>query len=81
MTRLDAMLRPIGLAALELLTSPQLYRIKKCAAVHGCFLISPRTSADVVCHERCGTHEKIRRYVSRGPAARRAVVTRCAAAA
>ena len=72
MTRLDAMLRPIGLAALELLTSPQLSRIKKCAGCPWLFLDQSKNFSRRWCAMNdCGTHEKIRRYVSRRAAARR----------
>ena len=71
-SQLDAMLRPIGLAALELLTSPQLSRIKKCAGCPWLFLDQSKNSSRRWCAMNdCGTHEKIRRYVSRRAAARR----------
>ena len=44
-TRLDAMLWPIGLAAGDLITSRSCPAQEDVPAVHGCFLISPRTSA------------------------------------
>jgi predicted RNA-binding Zn ribbon-like protein len=71
-TRLDAMLRPISLAALELLTSPQLSRIKKCAGCPWLFLDQSKNFSRRWCAMNdCGTHEKIRRYVTRRAAARR----------
>jgi hypothetical protein len=71
-SQLDAMLRPIGLAALELLTSPQLSRIKKCAGCPWLFLDQSKNFSRRWCAMNdCGTHEKIRRYVSRRAAATR----------
>ena len=71
-SQLDAMLWPIALAALELLTSPQLSRIKKCAGCPWLFLDHSKNSSRRWCAMNdCGTHEKIRRYVSRRAAARR----------
>jgi predicted RNA-binding Zn ribbon-like protein len=71
-SQLDAMLRPIGLAALVLLTSPQLSRIKKCAGCPWLFLDQSKNFSRRWCAMNdCGTHEKIRRYVSRRAAARR----------
>ena len=64
--RLDALLWPIALAALELLTSPQLIRVKKCAGCPWVFLDqSKNLSRRWYDMDDCGTHEKIRRYVSR----------------
>jgi predicted RNA-binding Zn ribbon-like protein len=71
-TRLDAMLRPIGLAALALLTSPQLSRLKKCGGCPWLFLDQSKNLSRRWCAMNdCGTHEKIRRYVTRRAAARR----------
>jgi predicted RNA-binding Zn ribbon-like protein len=71
-TRLDAMLRPIGRAALELLTSPQLSRLKKCAGCPWLFLDQSKNLSRRWCAMSvCGTDEKIRRYVTRRAAARR----------
>jgi predicted RNA-binding Zn ribbon-like protein len=70
-TRLDVMLGPIGLAALDLLTSPQLYRLKKCAGCSWVFLDQSKNLSRRWCAMNdCGTHEKIRRYVSRRAAKR-----------
>ena len=64
--RLDALLWPIALAALELLTSPQLARVKKCAGCPWVFLDQSKNLSRRWCAmDDCGTHEKIRRYVSR----------------
>jgi predicted RNA-binding Zn ribbon-like protein len=65
-TRLDVMLGPIALAALDLLTSSQLYRLKKCAGCPWVFLDQSKNLSRRWCAMNdCGTHEKIRRYVSR----------------
>jgi predicted RNA-binding Zn ribbon-like protein len=69
--RLDAMLWPIALAASELLTSPQLPRVKKCAGCPWVFLDQSKNLSRRWCAMNdCGTHEKIRRYVSRRAAKR-----------
>jgi predicted RNA-binding Zn ribbon-like protein len=75
-TQLDAMLWPVGLAAGELLTSPQLSRLKKCAGCPWLFLDQSKNLSRRWCtREDCGTHEKILRYVARR-ASRRQVLTR-----
>jgi predicted RNA-binding Zn ribbon-like protein len=72
-TRLDVMLGPIGLAALDLLTSPQLSRLKKCAGCPWVFLDQSKNLSRRWCAMNdCGTHEKIRRYVARRAAKKRA---------
>jgi predicted RNA-binding Zn ribbon-like protein len=64
--RLDALLWPIAVAALELLTSPQLARVRKCAGCPWVFLDQSKNLSRRWCAmSDCGTHEKIRRYVSR----------------
>jgi predicted RNA-binding Zn ribbon-like protein len=71
-TQLDAMLRPISLAALELLTSPQLFRLKRCAGCPWVFLDQSKNLSRRWCAMNdCGTHEKIRRYVARRAAKKR----------
>jgi predicted RNA-binding Zn ribbon-like protein len=71
--RLDALLWPIALAALELLTSPQLARVKKCAGCPWVFVDQSKNLSRRWCAMNdCGTHEKIRRYVSRRAAKKRA---------
>jgi predicted RNA-binding Zn ribbon-like protein len=71
--RLDAVLWPITLGALELLTSPQLARVKKCAGCPWVFLDQSKNLSRRWCAMNdCGTHEKIRRYVSRRAAKKRA---------
>jgi predicted RNA-binding Zn ribbon-like protein len=60
------LLWPIALSALELLTSPQLIRVKKCAGCPWVFLDQSKNLSRRWCAmDDCGTHEKIRRYVSR----------------
>ena len=71
-TQLDAMLRPISLAALELLTGPQLFRLKRCAGCPWVFLDQSKNLSRRWCAMNdCGTHEKIRRYVARRAAKKR----------
>ena len=71
-TRLDVMLSPIGVGALELLTSPQLFRLKKCAGCPWVFLDQSKNFSRRWCAMNdCGTHEKIRRYVARRAAKKR----------
>jgi predicted RNA-binding Zn ribbon-like protein len=65
-TRLDAILWPVGLAAGDLITSPQLARLKKCAGCPWLFLDQSKNLSRRWCAMKdCGTHEKIRRYVTR----------------
>jgi predicted RNA-binding Zn ribbon-like protein len=71
--RLDVMLGPIGLAALDLLTGQQLSRLKKCAGCPWVFLDQSKNQSRRWCAMNdCGTHEKIRRYVTRRAAKKRA---------
>jgi predicted RNA-binding Zn ribbon-like protein len=71
-TRLDAILWPVAVAAIELLTSPQLSRLKKCAGCPWLFLDQSKNMSRRWCAMNdCGTHEKIRRYVTRRAARRR----------
>jgi predicted RNA-binding Zn ribbon-like protein len=70
--RLDAMLWPVAVAAGELLTSPQLSRLKKCAGCPWVFLDQSKNMSRRWCAmDDCGTHEKILRYVARRAARRR----------
>jgi predicted RNA-binding Zn ribbon-like protein len=72
LTRLDAMLWPVGWAASDLITSAQLSRVKKCAGCPWLFLDQSKNLSRRWCAMNdCGTHEKIRRYVTRRSAARR----------
>jgi predicted RNA-binding Zn ribbon-like protein len=69
--RLDATLWPIAVAAAELLTAPQLSRLKQCAGCPWVFLDQSKNRSRRWCAMNdCGTHEKIRRYVSRRAAHR-----------
>jgi predicted RNA-binding Zn ribbon-like protein len=71
-TRLDAMLWPVAVTASELLTSPQLSRLKKCAGCPWVFLDQSKNMSRRWCAMNdCGTHEKIVRYVARRAARRR----------
>jgi predicted RNA-binding Zn ribbon-like protein len=71
-TKLGVMLAPIGLAALDLLISPQLSRLKKCAGCPWVFLDQSKNLSRRWCAMNdCGTHEKIRRYVTRRAAKKR----------
>jgi predicted RNA-binding Zn ribbon-like protein len=70
-TRLDAMLWPVALAAGDLITSPQLSRLKKCAGCAWLFVDQSKNLSRRWCAmDDCGTHEKIRRYVTRRAAKR-----------
>jgi predicted RNA-binding Zn ribbon-like protein len=70
-TRLDVMLWPVGLAAGDLITSAQLSRVKKCAGCPWLFLDQSKNLSRRWCAmSDCGTHEKIRRYVTRRAARR-----------
>jgi predicted RNA-binding Zn ribbon-like protein len=72
-TRLDAILWPVGLAAGDLITSPQLSRLKKCAGCPWLFLDQSKNLSRRWCAMNdCGTHEKIRLYVTRRAARRQA---------
>ena len=71
--RLDAMLWPISLAAVQLLTSPQLARVKKCAGCPWVFLDQSKNLSRRWCAmQDCGTHQKIVRYVARRAARKQA---------
>jgi predicted RNA-binding Zn ribbon-like protein len=70
--RLDAMLLPVAAAAAELLTAPQLARVKKCGGCPWLFLDQSKNHSRRWCAmEDCGTHQKIRRYVTKRAAKRR----------
>lgn len=69
---LDVLIWPVADAALSLLRSPDLARLKRCAGCPWLFLDRSKNSSRRWCAMNdCGTHEKIQRYVSRR-AARRA---------
>ena len=70
--RLDSVLWPISVVAVDLLTGPQLHRLKKCAGCPWVFLDQSKNLSRRWCAMNdCGTHEKIRRYVSRRAARKR----------
>jgi predicted RNA-binding Zn ribbon-like protein len=63
---LDALLWPITAAAVQLLTSPQLGRVKKCANCPWVFVDQSKNFSRRWCAMNdCGTSEKMRRYVIR----------------
>lgn len=69
---LAALLDPIAFAAVDLLTTPDVVRVKQCAGCPWLYLDRSRNGSRRWCAMNdCGTHEKIRRYVARR-AARRA---------
>ena len=66
-----AMLWPVAHAAAELLTSPELSRVKICAGCPWLFVDRSRNTSRRWCDMNdCGTHAKIRRYVARRAARR-----------
>jgi CGNR zinc finger len=66
--RLDALLWPIALSALELLTSPQLIRVKKCAGCPWVFLDQSKNLSRRWCAmDDCGTHERFAATSAVGP--------------
>jgi predicted RNA-binding Zn ribbon-like protein len=70
-TDLTAVLHPIALAAAELLTSPDLSRIKRCARCPWLFLDNSKNHSRRWCDMNdCGRAQKIERYVARRAAAR-----------
>jgi predicted RNA-binding Zn ribbon-like protein len=63
---LQSPLWPVAEAAYRLLTGPELERLKRCAGCPWLFLDQSRNGSRRWCSmEVCGTHEKIRRYVTR----------------
>lgn len=63
---LESLLWPVAEAAYRLLISPKLQRLKRCAACPWLFLDHSKNGSRRWCSmEDCGTHEKIRRYVTR----------------
>jgi predicted RNA-binding Zn ribbon-like protein len=70
---LHALLHPVAAAALDLLRSPDQHRVKRCAGCPWLFVDRSKNSSRRWCAMNdCGTHEKIRRYVERRAARRRA---------
>jgi predicted RNA-binding Zn ribbon-like protein len=66
-----AMLWPVAHAAAELLTGPELDRVKRCAGCPWLFVDHSRNGSRRWCAMNdCGTHAKIRRYVARRAAKR-----------
>jgi predicted RNA-binding Zn ribbon-like protein len=69
---LDGVLWPVAHAAVGLLTSGPLDRLKRCAGCHWLFIDESRNKSRRWCTmEDCGTHEKVRRYVARRAARRK----------
>jgi predicted RNA-binding Zn ribbon-like protein len=63
---LESPLWPVAHAAYDLLTGPQVHRLKRCAGCPWLFLDQSKNGSRRWCSmEICGTSEKIRRYVSR----------------
>jgi predicted RNA-binding Zn ribbon-like protein len=66
-------LRPLAHATVELLGDGPLDRLKRCAGCRWLFLDASKNRSRHWCSmEECGTHAKMRRYVERRRAARRA---------
>jgi predicted RNA-binding Zn ribbon-like protein len=62
----SGVLWPVAHAAVELLTSPNVKRVKKCGGCPWLFVDSSKNGSRRWCSmEDCGTHEKIQRYVAR----------------
>ena len=69
---LQSPLWPVAEAAYQLLTGPDLERLKRCAGCPWLFLDHSRNGSRRWCSmEDCGTHEKIRRYVRKRSERRR----------
>ncbi|HEV2929025.1 MAG TPA: CGNR zinc finger domain-containing protein [Propionibacteriaceae bacterium] len=72
---LDALTWPVAYAAHELLTSDRLSRVKRCAACPWLYVDQSKNSSRRWCNmEDCGKYVKMRRYVERRAAKRRAVL-------
>lgn len=70
-TEFESPLWPVAQAAYELLTGPDVARLKRCAGCPWLFLDRSKNASRRWCSMRdCGTHEKIQRYVSRRAAHR-----------
>jgi predicted RNA-binding Zn ribbon-like protein len=70
-----AMLWPVARAAADLLTSPDLRRVKRCAGCPWLFLDRSKNASRRWCDMNdCGTHAKIQRYVARRAARRSGAV-------
>jgi predicted RNA-binding Zn ribbon-like protein len=69
--RPDAVLWPVAHAAVELITTAELARVKRCGGCPWLFLDHSRNASRRWCAMNdCGTHAKIRRYVARRAARR-----------
>lgn len=69
----DGVLRRVAYAAHTLLTSDRLHRVKRCAGCPWLYLDQSKNLSRRWCTmDDCGKHEKIRRYVERRAARRRA---------
>jgi predicted RNA-binding Zn ribbon-like protein len=69
--RPDAVLWPVARAAADLLTAPELGRLKRCAGCPWVFLDRSRNGSRRWCSmEDCGTHAKIHRYVTKRKASK-----------
>ena len=65
-TEFDSVLWPLAESAYRLLVGPELPRLKRCAGCPWLFLDYSKNRSRRWCSmEDCGTHEKIRRYVSK----------------
>ena len=70
--QLESLLWPLADAGRRLLTSPELSRLKRCAACPWLFLDHSRNHSRRWCSmEDCGTSEKMRRYVAKRASRRR----------
>jgi predicted RNA-binding Zn ribbon-like protein len=68
---LESPLWPVAAAAHQLLTAPDLRRLKRCAGCPWLFLDSSKNGSRRWCSmDDCGTHAKIQRYVTRRAARR-----------
>jgi predicted RNA-binding Zn ribbon-like protein len=64
--RPDAVLWPVARAAADLLTAPELGRLKRCAGCPWVFLDRSRNGSRRWCSmDDCGTHAKMQRYVTK----------------
>jgi predicted RNA-binding Zn ribbon-like protein len=69
----NSLLGPVAYAAFELLTGPELHRVKRCAGCPWLFLDQSKNGSRRWCAMNdCGTHAKIQRYVAKRAARRRA---------
>ncbi|GAB3420431.1 CGNR zinc finger domain-containing protein [Flindersiella endophytica] len=69
---LESPLWPVAQAAYDLLTSPDLRRLKRCAGCPWLFLDQSKNGSRRWCSmDDCGKHEKIRKYVTRRAERRR----------